>query len=267
MSTRKLPPGISEELGYYVYLYLDPETDKPFYVGKGKGNRVYAHLYDDSDSEKARTIHRLYEKGLEPIIEILIHGLEDEETAYRVEMAAIDLIGIENLTNSVRGLESGVYGRMALDELIAQIAQPQVEITDPVLLIRINQLFHYGMSAEALYEATRGVWKISERRNGARFAMAVYDGLVREIYDIEQWHSGGTTPYTTRSKEEVNWPERWEFTGKVAGNEVRNRYYMKSVREHFPANMQNPVRMSDADRLHPTALRRKFLPGSADMKS
>lgn len=26
-----------DELGYYVYVYSNPDTHKPFYVGKGKG--------------------------------------------------------------------------------------------------------------------------------------------------------------------------------------------------------------------------------------
>ena len=29
---------------FYVYLYLDPENLDPFYVGKGKGKRVWDHL-------------------------------------------------------------------------------------------------------------------------------------------------------------------------------------------------------------------------------
>lgn len=35
----ELPPGVGEQLGHYVYLYVDPRTDEPFYVGKGVGNR------------------------------------------------------------------------------------------------------------------------------------------------------------------------------------------------------------------------------------
>lgn len=33
-------------LKYYVYVYSDPDTNKPFYVGKGKENRVFNHLND-----------------------------------------------------------------------------------------------------------------------------------------------------------------------------------------------------------------------------
>lgn len=41
------------------------------------------------------------------------------------------------------------------------------------------------MTKRELYEATRVVWKIGERRNNAQYAMAVYQGIVREVYKIE----------------------------------------------------------------------------------
>mgnify|MGYP000257170628 FL=1 len=88
-------PKTIEALGYYVYVYSDPDTHQPFYVGKGKGNRVFDHLSYDNDSEKVEYIQNLLKAGKSPVIEILVHGV-DEETAFKVEAAAIDLIGIEN---------------------------------------------------------------------------------------------------------------------------------------------------------------------------
>ncbi|HIO04524.1 MAG TPA: GIY-YIG nuclease family protein, partial [Gammaproteobacteria bacterium] len=44
---------------YYVYLLLDPITDEIFYVGKGKGNRVFSHLKDISDNDKVRKIQEI----------------------------------------------------------------------------------------------------------------------------------------------------------------------------------------------------------------
>ena len=51
-----------DELGYYVYVYSDPDTQKPFYVGKGKGNRVFDHLFSNDDSKKTMYIQNLVKK-------------------------------------------------------------------------------------------------------------------------------------------------------------------------------------------------------------
>ena len=33
----EFPSNIIQELKYYVYIYSDPDTLQPFYIGKGKG--------------------------------------------------------------------------------------------------------------------------------------------------------------------------------------------------------------------------------------
>ena len=55
-------------------------------------------------------------------------------------------------------------------------------VMEPALLIRLTDSYRPGMSDVALYEATRGVWRIGPRREGARLALAVHDGLVKEVY-------------------------------------------------------------------------------------
>ena len=37
---------VISKLGYYVYLLIDPRTGNTFYVGKGRGNRTFAHVND-----------------------------------------------------------------------------------------------------------------------------------------------------------------------------------------------------------------------------
>jgi len=38
------PPEVFEKLGYYVYRLIDPRNGETFYVGKGRGNRVFDHI-------------------------------------------------------------------------------------------------------------------------------------------------------------------------------------------------------------------------------
>ena len=106
-------PEIIEKLGHYVYLYLDPDTDEIFYIGKGIGNRVFAHLSDSAESEKTRRIAAIRQRGREPRIELLRYGLSEHEAAL-VEASAIDLFGNEALTNKVRGADSRSYGRVSM---------------------------------------------------------------------------------------------------------------------------------------------------------
>jgi hypothetical protein len=54
--------------GIYVYLYSDPDSNEVFYVGKGKGNRAFAHLSDTSETDKATRIRDIRLRGHEPKI-------------------------------------------------------------------------------------------------------------------------------------------------------------------------------------------------------
>ena len=44
MDITEFPSGVIEHLGWYVYRLIDPRDGSTFYVGKGKGNRVFAHM-------------------------------------------------------------------------------------------------------------------------------------------------------------------------------------------------------------------------------
>ena len=90
---------------YYVYQLIDPRNSKPFYVGKGKGERIYAHEREaegKSQHPKCRVIREIKELGY--VIEYkILKRFEDEEQAYLYEAEVILDIGLENLTNLVHG--------------------------------------------------------------------------------------------------------------------------------------------------------------------
>ncbi len=118
---------------------------------------------------------------------------------------------------------------------------PQVTITEQALLIRISQLYRPTMPALSLYEATRGVWRIGERRDQAVLAFAVAEGTVREVYEVGSWQPAGTATYRTRPPKDVNIPGRWEFTGTVAKDSIRTKYVGKSIDHYFRRGNSNPI--------------------------
>ena len=236
----RIPPEVAHHLGHYVYLYVDPRDDKPFYVGKGVGERVLSHLSEAAESRKCAKIANLRAGGLEPRIDILAHGLRDEETALRIEAAVIDLLGLDALTNEVRGWRSLQVGRIPLPVLKTYYAAKPVTVDVPALLIRINRLYRHNMSAQELYEATRGVWKLGRRCERAKYAFAVFEGVVREVYEIQSWHPAATTPYATRDASQLTTNGRLEFIGHVA-EAVRDRYVDGSVAAQFRQGLQSPV--------------------------
>jgi hypothetical protein len=123
----QLPPGLSEHLGYYVYLYVDPRSGRPFYVGKGRGSRVLAHLSDVGDSGKVRLIREIRASGHEPELEILAHGLPDEGIALKIEAAVMQALGVDDLTNIVAASCNRTVRRQTLGDLAAFYAtQPRV---------------------------------------------------------------------------------------------------------------------------------------------
>lgn len=237
-----IPSYVGEKLGHYVYLYVDPRTDETFYVGKGQGERALAHLRDTSESLKVARIKEIDASGREPRIDILVHGLPSEEAAFRIEAAVIDAIGPNRLTNAVRGSGTSKFGRMPLKDLIAHYGATPVEIVHPALLIRINKKYRYGMEEAELYEVTRGIWRLGPNRANARYAFAVFHGVVRAVFEIESWHRERTTPYQIRVFDDPTpLPGRWEFLGKPAEESIRTQYVGRSVQRYFKQGLQSPV--------------------------
>ena len=244
MTINKFSQTTLNELQYYVYVYSDPETKKPFYIGKGKGNRAFAHLTAEGDREKDKRIQELHENGKEPLIEILVHGV-DEQTAFRVEAAAIDLIGVENLTNAQRGYHSERFGRKEVSALEALYNQRELkldDISENVLIIKINRAYRNDMTDFELYEVTRGTWVINlEKAKQIEYVFAVYASIVLEVYSVAGWHPAFSTFYSSIDNAPMN-HDRFEFVGKIAPKEIREKYRLRSIAKIFDYGSQNPIR-------------------------
>lgn len=237
----KFTSEVINEIKSYVYIYTNPNTKKVFYIGKGQGNRCFEHLEENTESQKVKEINELKNNGEMPIIELLRYGLTDNEASL-IESSLIDFIGLDNLTNKVRGLHSKSFGRTSIDDINIKYTADEVTVTDNVIAITINKLFYSNITEEALYEATRGVWRLGERRRKAKFAFAVFQGVIREVFEIHQWYPSGTLEYNTQDSSNFKEMSRWEFEGKIANDDTRNKYIKKSIKNYIKQGSQNPIK-------------------------
>ncbi len=115
---------------YYLYAYLDPSKEgnflyendllfnnEPFYIGKGKGNRMFIHLKKINDNSYINRNPGFYDKireikkiGSDPIIIKLVENI-NEDTALQLEKEYIKKIGRKiNLTGPLLNITIGGNG-------------------------------------------------------------------------------------------------------------------------------------------------------------
>ena len=232
MKNFKKYKSVLEEINYYIYALceLNGEQRLPFYIGKGKGERCLQHLSLYEENEKGSKIQKLIsENRLD--IDILRHGIKTDKEAKLVEATCIDLLGVGNLSNKVRG--SGVeMGRVSIEEIYSLRSGKTINIKPQHagVAFLLNSTYKSGMSELALFEATRGIWRNIRRGEEIKFAFATYGGLIKEVYEIHGWVPAGTQQYFERSFETEDLSGRWEFIGKKASDEVREKYIGKILK-------------------------------------
>lgn len=222
--------SVIEQLGSYVYLLRDPSNKEVFYVGKGVGNRVFDHvacaLTDAKESAKLDRIRTIQKSGKTVEHFVLRHGLT-EQAAFEVEAAVIDFAGMPNLSNIQSGHYSTDFGIKTTEEVIAMYSAPPFATSESVLLININKLFDREMTATEIYDATRKSWVVGDRKSKAKYAVATYRGLTREVYQINNWFKIG---------------DRWGFDGQLADEATRANLRYKSITELSKRGAANPIR-------------------------
>lgn len=117
----------------------------------------------------------------------------------------------------------------------------EIDVTVPAVAININQTYDRNLSNEQLYDFTRGVWRLDrDRAESARYAFAVYDGEIVEVYEIQKWHRAGRTQYLTgREFSDAEKATRFEFVGRLATEAVRDRFIGKILADR---HTQNPIK-------------------------
>jgi len=93
-----------------------------------------------------------------------------------------------------------------------------------------------------LYDITRHSWRVSERREKAKYAFAVFHGIVKEIYKIAAWLPQNSTLNTKEFAADADLSintKRWEFVGNIAEDNIREKYLGRDISGCFKSN-QSP---------------------------
>ena len=116
------------------------------------------------------------------------------------------------------------------------------DILEDIVVIKINKSYYEGMSAEALYDYTRGIWRRNIKSvSAADYALSVVYGIVVEVYKINRWIPATEAKFTARKVDPKRAAERIAFVGHVADDSIRNHYVGKSVANLFKRGSANPV--------------------------
>ena len=100
---------------------------------------------------------------------------------------------------------------------------------EKLIAFHLARSYRENLSKEALYDVTRGYWRIDIRRaKQAEYALGVYQGVVKDVYKIHQWLPAGDIFRPTLPDAEK--PEgRYGFTGDVAEDPIRKRYIGRRI--------------------------------------
>jgi len=214
---------------YYVYGLRYPGAKKYFYIGKGKGNRVFSHVKQKIkrgiNDPKYDIINSINDKN-GPEIVIIRHKLTEVE-ALKIEASLIDVLGVKQIANKVQGHNTDKYGIMSPYDIAALYKGKKFIRKDPCICFKINKAWHKNMTEKKLYDAIRGTWRVSSKSiKKVKYGIGVSNGVIRGIYRINRW----------RHIESRN---RWRFQG--IKDEKMQKYIGYSLIDHPNHKVSGPL--------------------------
>jgi hypothetical protein len=231
------PPEVAEKLKTYVYRLIDPRNGETFYIGKGRGDRVFAHIHEqveeDDPNNKLRRIRDIHLAGFEVAHVVHRHGMDDR-TAFDVEAALMD--AYPGLTNIAGGLGNAEFGAMHAMEIIRRYSAEPAVFEHKAMLISVNR----SAADSSLYDATRYAWKVSPAKaKHADVILATLQGLIVGAFVATDWLEATTANFPGREPS----PGRYGFVGIEAPMPISSLYVGRRVPDEYrKPGSANPIK-------------------------
>lgn len=221
---------------FYVYCLVDPRNNLPFYIGKGKENRIFAHkqaalcsksegkLFESEESEailKIKTIRDILDSGIDVKGYILSYGLTQEE-AFASENALINyakLIQGIPLTNLVSGHGTNAMSVEEIEDRFGYrpISLDEIATNELILAVKVRDAFKLSKDESKEYpiddtyrditnlkSRTLGNWIIGKDKiHRIRYVIAVNtgaDNAVVAAYEVSGDYSESKKELTGRTR-------------------------------------------------------------------
>ena len=204
--------NIQEKLNFYVYALQDPRDKKIFYVGEGKGNRLFSH-FDEAEKEvlsaKTRRINEIWSEEEDVQYMIIRWGIKTQREAQEVEAGIIDSLEASMngpLLNVIRGqrVSQGIIYPIDLDSLDAQ----PLNVNKPITLFLFpiqNAVGDDKGDLEKVYEATRKLWKVGAQYRNIKnsYAIGLIGGVSYGVFEIDSWKEDSSSEKCYFDKKEL----------------------------------------------------------------
>lgn len=237
--TAMFSPEIITKLQYYVYRLIDPRNGETFYVGKGKGNRVFEHAQGNTEEdvlcEKMSRIREIQLAGFEVGHVIHRHGM-NEDAAFEVEAALID--AYPGLTNIMDGHGNTDFGAMHAQEIINRYQAEKAAFEHRALMIGVIR----SSLDSSLYEATRYAWRLNpDKARKAEVILPTVQGLIVGAFIAKEWLPATKENFPHRGSAEG----RYGFYGTEAPVELAKLYVGKRIPDEYrKQGASNPIKYS-----------------------
>jgi hypothetical protein len=191
-----------KKLGKYIYALRDPRDGKIFYVGQGKGDRVFSHFGEaEGDLNSSKPFNKMSSKVIRILdiwknnedVEwfILSYNLpEVEYVAHIIESAIYDSLSESQNGEPLNDISPPKSSRLMPDDLVvmaAEFVNPLIPIKS-VLVFSIQNALFKGVSP---YNATRSAWVISNNYRNLKpsFAVGLKNSISKGSFEISSWSS------------------------------------------------------------------------------